>query len=70
VNDDTLTRPQNAFEMFRLAQQYQHAPPARKRVLTEAEMDAIDVEEALRTLSDPNEVPIPFAQVCKDLGIE
>jgi prevent-host-death family protein len=37
--------------------------------LIEEEEDRIDVAEARRILADPNEKPIPYADVRKDLGL-
>src|SRR5205807_1260328 len=59
----------DTFETFELAMEYQLSPPpGRRRTLTEAEMDALDAEEAARRLADPTQVPIPFDQACREVG--
>ena len=41
-----------------------------RRRLTEDEIDAADIAEAERRLSNPDEVPRNFDDVCKELGLD
>jgi PHD/YefM family antitoxin component YafN of YafNO toxin-antitoxin module len=43
--------------------------PLEDLALLEELEDRLDVEEAERRLADPNEVPIPYEQVRKELGL-
>lgn len=43
--------------------------PLEDLALLEKLEDRLDVEEAERRLADPNEVPIPYEQVRKELGL-
>ena len=43
--------------------------PLEDLALLEELEDRLDVEEAERRLADPNEVPIPYEQVQKELGL-
>jgi len=51
--------PKEQLELYRLLEQ-----------IIEEEEDRLDVEDAERRLADPNEVPIPWEQVKKNLGLE
>ena len=44
--------------------------PPRSDRLTEEEEDRLDVAEAERRLADPDEVPIPYEQARKTLGLD
>ena len=43
--------------------------PLEDLALLEELEDRLDIEEAERRLADPNEVPIPYEQVQKELGL-
>ena len=43
--------------------------PLEDLALLEELEDRLDVEEAERRLADPNEAPIPYEQVQKELGL-
>ncbi|MGE0821733.1 MAG: type II toxin-antitoxin system Phd/YefM family antitoxin [Candidatus Binatia bacterium] len=44
--------------------------PLEDLTLLEELEDRLDIEEAERRLADPNEVPLPYEQVQKELGLD
>jgi prevent-host-death family protein len=69
---DTLDRVIDKRERIILHRQGKNVAalvPVEYLALLEELEDRLDIEEAERRLADPNETPIPYEQVRKELGL-